>query len=162
LGNVWRHKKDVVTLDGTELPCRCLKCNGPTSSAPLKRKVSWHPPAFYLIILFALLIYIIVALIVRKQATVSVHLCDLHRKRRSVLIGSCWGAALVGVALIFSALTSSSGAAGLVGVLLLIGAGIVGAIFGNLVKPSKIDGTTLRFRGAGAAFLDSLPEWPNG
>ncbi len=128
----------------------------------MKRKVSWHPPAYYLIILIALLIYIIVALIVRKKATVSVHLCDLHRKRRLVLIGSCWGAVLLGLALIFSAVASSSGAAGLVGVLLLMGGGIVGAIFGNLVKPTKIDGTTLRFRGAGADFLDSLPEWPNG
>lgn len=160
-GNVWRHNKDVVTLDGTELPCRCMKCNEPTNSAPLKRKVSWHPPAYYLIILIALLIYVIVALIVRKQATVSVHLCDLHRKRRMVLIGGCWGAVLLGLALVLAAISSSSGEVGLVGVLLLIGGGIVGAIFGNLVKPTKIDGTTLRFRGAGAAFLDSLPEWPN-
>jgi hypothetical protein len=84
-GTAWRDGNLVVTYNENILPARCYKCNEPVARPPMKRKVYWHSPGYYWLILIGilvragLLIYIVVALFVRKRAIVSVHLCARHR-----------------------------------------------------------------------------------
>jgi hypothetical protein len=78
---MWREGKVLVMRKGGDLPHRCIECNEP-SAAPLRRyKLSWHSPWLYLLLLLALLLYAIVAAIVRKTAVVHVGLCELHQRR---------------------------------------------------------------------------------
>ena len=84
---------DLVIPDGGSIADRCIRCNAESDGVPVKRNLSWHSRALFLLILFpGLLIYLIVALIVRKRATVYVGLCAHHRRRRRVLITVAWGA----------------------------------------------------------------------
>lgn len=81
-----------------------------TSKAPangqrLKRSLSWHHPALFLVVLAGLLVYVIVALIVRQTAKIEVGICDTHRRRRLVAIAAGWLVFLSGVG-IFIAATS--------------------------------------------------------
>lgn len=160
-GKVRRRTNEVVVEDGTELPCRCLKCNEPTTTQAIKRKVTWHPPGYYLLILVGVLIYVIVALVIRRSASVSVHLCEHHRMQRNLWITGCWAAVIGGVALIFNALGNGGELGVVFGICLILAGGIAGAVFATLVKPTKIEGKTLWFKGAGKPFLDSLPEQMN-
>ena len=60
---IWRRKREVVLHKDTPFPDRCVCCNAATNGFKLKREVSWHPPAFYLLLLICLWLYVIVAMI---------------------------------------------------------------------------------------------------
>ena len=61
--------------------------NAPAEGYTKKFNLSWHHPALYLIVLAGVLIYVIVALIVRKTARVNIPLCPAHRaKRRNIIL----------------------------------------------------------------------------
>lgn len=152
---VWREGAVLVLEPGAELPPRCVKCNEPAELPLKERKLYWHHPAYYLIALVALLIYAIVALIVRKQTTVAPGLCANHRKRRTLWIT----AAILGPLLGFPMMTLSEGNCGfiLLGALFLFG-GIVGGLMGaRIVYADRIDDHEVRLKGCGEAFLESLP-----
>jgi len=85
-GEVWQKKSTLVFNKNAVLPYRCVKCNGPADSW-LKRKLTWHHPALYFLIFAGLLVYVIIAAILSKRATVDIGLCNDHRsKRRSGII----------------------------------------------------------------------------
>lgn len=86
---MWRDGPTLVVPREAVLPNRCVKCNAPAERR-LIRRLYWHHPAFYLLILVSIWIYIIVALLVRKKAVIDVGLCARHhaQRRRSILI--CW------------------------------------------------------------------------
>ena len=48
---VWRDKATLIMSKDAQLPARCIKCNAPATGARLKKKLSWHHPAIYLLIL---------------------------------------------------------------------------------------------------------------
>jgi hypothetical protein len=78
----------VIPVQGAVFPPRCVVCNSP-SNHRLRRKLYWHPPGYYALICIGALIYVVVALIVRKNAEFEVGLCDQHsgRRRTWILIG---------------------------------------------------------------------------
>ena len=80
----WREGDVLVMASGQSvvLPDRCIHCNQPAGGFKLKRTVYWHNPALYLLIVISALIYVIVALIVRKSVRLEVGLCQRHRSRR--------------------------------------------------------------------------------
>jgi uncharacterized membrane protein len=140
------------------LPYRCVKCNEPTEKR-LKRKVTWHHPALYLIILVALLIYLIVALIVRKSATVEIGLCEEHQKKRRRNILITWGLVLLSVGSFVMAVMLEDINYFLVGFVLLIAAIIYSIVAVRLIAPSKIDDKFVWLRGINKDYLDELPLW---
>ena len=73
--------KVVVVPAGHDLPERCITCNAPATTFKTK-KVVWHHPALFLAILLNILIYIILALLVRKSQKVTAGLCEQHQRRR--------------------------------------------------------------------------------
>lgn len=86
--DMWRDGPTLVVPRKCVLPNRCVKCNAPAQRR-LVRRLYWHHPAYYLIIFVSLLIYVIVALIVRQKAVIDVGLCARHhaKRRRSIIIG---------------------------------------------------------------------------
>lgn len=156
----WRDKSTLVMSQGAALPDRCIKCNEPAHGLRLKRKLTWHHPAIYLLIFVALLIYLVVALILRKRATVEIGLCERHlaKRRKNILI--TWLVFSLGVAGLIMAAVAEDGTYLLVGAILLLGAIIYGLVVVRVVVPSKIDDKFVWLRGVNKNYLDLLPQWP--
>ena len=158
-GQLWRFKRQLVCRPGASLPDRCVKCNVPTHGSRMKRQLYWHPSLVYLLILVNLLVYVIVAMIVRKRATLQVGVCAAHRKRRLLIIAGSWLTALAGMALIFYGLSNNQGGLSLIGLIAFLGAIIVGAVLGPLVSAVKIDNEYVWVKGVCREYLETLPEW---
>lgn len=157
---VWRDKSKMVVSKGAPLPDRCVKCNGPASGVRLKKKFTWHHPAIYILIFVGLLIYVIVAMIVRKTATVELGLCEEHmaKHRRNVLVTSLL--ILLGVGGFVLAVIVGNNYFLLAGILLIL-AGIIyagGAL--RIVTPARIDNKFAWLKGVNKDYLDGLPQWP--
>ena len=87
---VWREGKTLIMTKDAALPDQCVKCNAPAHGFRLKRNLSWHHPAFYLVILVAWVIYIVLAIALSKRATVFFGLCTEHYNRRRGLLIVGW------------------------------------------------------------------------
>jgi len=157
---VWRDEAKLVMDKNAVLPDRCVKCNEPAFGGRLKRKLSWHHPAIYLLLLVAFLIYLIVAMVLRKTANVEVGVCERHKKarRRSILI--TWASIVFSFILFYLAAVRDDGGVALFGIVLLIGAVIFGIITIRLVAPTKIDDRFVWLRGVNKEYLNELPAWP--
>ncbi len=157
----WQDGKTLVTLKNTPLPDACLKCGAPPVKQ-VKKNISWHHPALYLLILVGLLVYVIVALCVRKTATVFVPLCAHCNKRRVRNITIAWLAFLGAVAMFFVSGSvqddDATAIAALAGVALLLFC-LFWALGTQLILPQKIDATYAWVKKAGKPFLDKLPQW---
>jgi hypothetical protein len=157
----WRDERVMVMLPDAPIPQRCVKCNDPAEQPTKMRKVYWHSPWLYLLLLFNVLIFAIVAAVVRKKATVAAGLCTIHKKRRRAVLTIAWVGALLGIVLIFMGANSAAGiGAVLFGILVVLGAIIFGMIAGRVVVPTRIDDRYVRLKGCGEAYLDTLPPFP--
>jgi hypothetical protein len=156
---LWRSGRNLVCSVNARLPQRCIKCNAPTETKQIKRTLYWHSPFVYLVILLNLLIYLIVAIVVRKRAMVFVSICPEHRQARRNVILTSWALVLGGIAGAIAGGVMQSGwlaAAG--GVLFLLGIGF-GIVRGRLVSPRKIEKEFVWISGCGPEFLAGLPSW---
>jgi len=159
VAGVWRDKTALVMSKDARLPDRCIKCNQPTQGR-LKRNFSWHHPAIYILLLVAWLIYLLVAMFVRKRAIVDLGLCDEHqqKRRRNILI--MWGLLLLGVVSFFIAIAANDGSPALLGLLLILGGMVFGIVAARVAVPSKIDDRFVWLKGINKDYLDLLPQWP--
>ena len=157
--SIWRQGRTLVTRREAVLPDRCVKCNAPANGNKLRRNLSWHHPAYYLFVLLNLLIYVIVALIVRKQAKISVGLCESHRSRRARAIATAWSVVLAGAGLIVAAILYEKSWPALIGILLLLAGAIYGSVRGRIVTARRIDDKHVWLNGVCSQYLDTLPEW---
>lgn len=155
---LWRSGKVLVAKHDAVLPDRCVKCNAPATRR-LPRKLYWHHPAVFLLILCSILIYLVVAIIVRKRANIDIGLCQAHfeRRKRDILIS--WVAALLGIGMIVAAVMYESGLAGVGGAVVLIGSLVYAAVVTPMVSPKRIDREQVFLKGACKEFLEGLPEW---
>src|SRR5579862_9753371 len=98
---MWREGKVLVLRKDSAFPHRCIKCNEPSVAPSRRYKLSWHSPWLYVLILLAVLLYAIVATIVRKTAVVDIRLCERHQQR--VLWGRIvgWGGLALEIALLW-------------------------------------------------------------
>ena len=159
---LWQDRGLLVVDNGAGLPPRCVVCNAPASGAPLPRTLSWHPAGWYLLVLFNVLVYAIVAMIVRKTATIHVGLCDRHRARRRLWIAIAWALFAIAFALPACLMPFGDGAVFVGGMLLpplLIAAGLCGILGARVVHAKKIDGERAWVAGACSDFLAELPQW---
>ena len=155
---MWREGKVLVLRQGGSFPNRCIKCNGPSVEPKRRYRLSWHSPWLYVLVPLAILLYAIVAAIVRKTAVVHVGLCERHQKR--VLWGRLvgWGGLVVEVLLVWAAATTPDSPFGLVALALALPWLIATIVLNRLVLPQRIDATFVRLKGCGPEFLASLPE----
>jgi ribosomal protein S27AE len=156
---VWRNFSQLVMTKDAQLPDRCTKCNAPAHGLRLKRNLYWHPPAWYLLICAGLLLYAIVALIVRKKASIEIGLCRTHFQKRKAAIAITWS--LIAVSIVVTIVASIKAPS-----LILLAAAIFmgGLIYGILavqpVTPAKITDHLVWLKGVNQNYLDMLPELP--
>ena len=156
---VARRGKQLVMSHDAQLPDRCIKCNSSEGVTQLTRKLSWHSPAIYAVILLNILIYAIVATIVSKKATIRVGLCDRHRKRRQIGLALMWSSVLFLLLSIGFAIADASPWLILAGLVVLLAGLIAGGIMAYVVTPARIDLDYIRLKGVCPAYLAELPVW---
>ena len=150
----------VIEQPGAPLPPHCVKCGAPTERPPLAQTYAWHSPLVYFL-LPSLLLYLIVALIVRKQIQLAVPLCEEHAKKRktALTVGGLMMAASIPVGIAVGQLGrggSMALPALIVGALLFFVGGIIVAVGGRVLVPTRIDNQTATFTGASPEFLRQL------
>ncbi len=154
----------LIVPQGALLPTNvCIKCGAPANGKPLKKTYYWHPQWLYILALLWLIVYVIVAAIIRKQQTLYVPLCEEHasRRKRMILIG--WGLFLGALIAVFvlPAAGVDVGIAVLLMLALIIAGAIVGIVGAKLIRPTFIDINYGSYFGANRIFLDQLPRAVN-
>lgn len=161
----WRSGKHLVIPVEAALPERCLKCNVDVpEDGRLTKKVYWYHWLVYFLLLINILVFVIVALVLRKRAHVTLSLCREHRAKRLRHIIVAWTLSLTGIISFVFGLTGTttnqSAAFTGLGVLLVIAGIIYGATLGRILVPTRIKDGFAWLRGAGPKFLHTLPDWP--
>jgi drug/metabolite transporter (DMT)-like permease len=139
------------------LPDYCVKCGIPANGSRLRKRLSWHHPALALLILVGVLIYVIVALIVRKSAVVEISLCEDHLRRHRTAAIVTWLVFLVGMGFIVLAIAKESGGSALFGIFLVFVSAILAMTWAKVVNVKKIDDYYVWLRGINESFLVMLP-----
>ncbi|HJX84331.1 MAG TPA: hypothetical protein VJ723_08320 [Candidatus Angelobacter sp.] len=150
----------LIVPQGATLPTNlCIRCGAPANGKPLKKTFYWHSPYLYFTVFCGLMIYLILALIVRKQITLYVPICDEHSARRIRMILLGWALVLAGIASIFLAAWAHLDVwlSIFIVLALILAGGIVGAAGANVISAKYIDARYASFTGACRAFLDQLP-----
>jgi hypothetical protein len=78
---VYRDGKNLVVTRGAEVPPICIRCGQAATGGFLRKKLYWHEPWLYILLLPGVIWYIIAALIVRKRMDLAIPLCAQHRMR---------------------------------------------------------------------------------
>ncbi|MFO0959177.1 MAG: hypothetical protein U0800_17395 [Isosphaeraceae bacterium] len=153
----------LVVRKGAIFPDRCVRCNAPAEGYRLRRNLSWHHPLIYLVLLANLLIYVIVALAVRKTAQFDIPICRVHRAKRRNAILIAWGLVLasfpLGIGLGQVLPDDMVGLAFLAGFGLFLGGAIYGTAAAPPVVPAKIDSYDAWLKRVCPEFLMGLPEY---
>lgn len=154
---LWRDGNLLVFHQSARFPPRCIKCNELTTGKMWNRNFYWHPSWVYLLFLLHVLVYIVVAMVMRKSARAQVGLCEAHRSRRrnAILIG--WAGLLGGIALAVYAGVQEWGAVAGLAILGALVAVIYGVAVAPLVRPTKIENGYVYLRGVSPDFLALLP-----
>ena len=161
MNTVWRNNSVLVMTKQALLPNRCIKCNAPADEQ-LKRKLTWHHPALYLLALASLLIYVVVAMVVRKTATVNIGLCEDHSSARRRNIAITWALGLASGAGFVVAIMLEDGTFAVLGIFLLLATAIYGIVTLRVVVPTKIDDYFVWLKGIDTNYLQQFPEWRGG
>jgi hypothetical protein len=154
-----RRGKQLIVPRGSSLPAQCIKC-GASAVKPWKKKFYWHTPWLYLMILFpGLLIYAIVAVVVRKQMELNVPLCDTHHadRKRNHLLTAIMLIGFIPVGTIVG-MSFSEPLGWMTGTGMFLAGLVFWSMAGLGIRPAKIDEIGGEFKGACTAFLDLLPE----
>lgn len=151
-----REGKHVFIPLGQDLPPRCVVCNGAVAQPVKARTFYWHTPWLYLLLLLNVLIFALVALVVRKKAVLSPGWCEEHLTARQRRIKGFMAAAagLTAVGTFMLVVQHQPGWA-----LLMIPAIILvlpALRAANSVSVSRIDKTGVRLAGCQEPFLNSL------
>ncbi|WP_217924583.1 hypothetical protein [Miltoncostaea oceani] len=149
----------MVTRHDATWPEVCVRCGEPGDGEPIRRRLYWHHPALYALVLLWVLPYIILAFALRRRTTLTLSVCVHHRRVRLRALWAAWGMAAAAVAGLVASAVLGSAALGSVSALVLIGAPVVGIGGRRLVWCSGIDRVLVRTRGASAAFLATVPDW---
>lgn len=166
LDHVYSSRSEGLSADGrvlwasvnAEFPDRCVKCNAPAGGFRLKRTLSWHPRWVFLLIFIALLLYVVIALVCRKQATYHIGLCEMHREKRRVFQTIWFGIAALGglaIPLAFYLENLMVGLVGGVGGFLGLLIAMVGS---QVISAARITEEHAEIKGCGGEFLLGLQE----
>lgn len=162
---LWRQGKVLVMHKLAPLPDICLKSNQPATRR-LKRKLQWHHPAISVTILAGLLVYVILAMILTKRATIHMALTEEWFAIRWRRILYAWGVVLASVVLFIAGVTFIDQTNSLLPAFVIIGAVVLflgGLIYGqyapSLVSPQRMTDDYIWLKGVHPDFLDRLELW---
>jgi hypothetical protein len=170
---VFRKGNQMVMHKLAKLPDRCVKSNRPAGGLRLCRKLSWHYPLVYLALFFGiagLLIYVILAIVLSKRATIHVGLSEewFRKRRRTILIG--WLLVLFGIAALVASIVvicnsyvvpAWAGWGIPLGLVMFLGGAIYGLIASRMVAPARMTDEYIWLKGVHPDFLADLPLWPH-
>ena len=141
------------------LPPVCVRCGGAGSAKPVEKTYYWHHPALY-VLLISPLIYVIVALIVRKSMKVRFSLCVHHAQRRSIGVTLAWVLPVIGVAdaFILPRFDVDTVIVVLVVSGLLIAGLVIWAVVNSPIRPTSIEKDFGEFSGFSEVFLQQFPQ----
>lgn len=166
MAGAWKDGDLIAATRVVALPHVCVKCGQPAAER-LKKTYYWHEPWIYLLILASPIIYIIVAMILRKTATCDMGLCEHHASRRRTVLWTFWLLCLLGgISFVGGIALASSGRSNedLGVAMLLIGFfsalifAIVALVCGKTLKPTRIDDRFAWLKGAHPQMLATLPK----
>jgi GYF domain 2 len=159
-GGLWRSGKTLVAARDAPFPDRCVVCGQTHDLRRVKKRLYWHHPLIFLTLLAGALVYVIVALVVRKRADIELSICGTDRTRRIVKITLAW---LLWLAFLVSfpvlAANRTPDWMWFLPPLLFIAA-VVLSMMARLIHARKIDEKHVWIRGVCESFLADLPEWP--
>jgi|GEM_PF-654589 len=159
-GGAWRDGKLMVASKGAMLPDRCVKCNSPANGLKLTRKLYWHPPAYYALICGGVLLYLIVALIVRKSTVLDLGICQVHKDKRKRGFAITWSLVALAVILFIAGAAANEDALIGIGGLVFFVALIFGVVAAQFVTPRKMEADGLVWlRGVNSEYLQELPAY---
>ncbi len=153
-GEIFRDGEILVAKDGALFPDRCVRCNEVADGFRFFKTFYWHLPAWYALVLLSLLIYLVVALVVRKKATFQLALCPRHRSRRQWGFAIGFGLPIVAFMLMMATQENLAFWAFLLALLVGVVVGIIGT---RVLTCKKIDDGYAYLKGAHPQFLASLP-----
>ena len=163
---VWRQGNLLVVHKRAQLPPVCLKSNQPATQW-LKRNLSWHPPWIAITILAGLLVYVILALVLTKRATIHIGLTDEWMGRRKTRLIVCWLLGLGCLAMFPLSIALSATTQNESWLLLMLPALLGGLIvlvaaqlLVGLVAPQRITDDYVWLKGVHPGVLDRLPVFP--
>ena len=170
---LWRDGNVLVMHKEAQLPNLCVKSGAIADEEGIRRRLQWHPPWIAFTILAGLLVYVILALVMTKRATITIPLCaDEKQKRRSWLAVN-WIIGLGGLAITlgciggFAVINRPSGELSIalmigivVGIIGMLAALVIGQIVARILKPTKITDTHLWLKGVHESILSQLPPIP--
>ena len=159
--NVWRDGNVLVMLPNAHLPPRCIKCNESCTYPMTPRTVYWHHWSIYLVLLFNVIIYLIVAMATRRKETVAPGLCRKHVKGRRFAILFAWLGVFASVVLLGASFDPVSPISLALVPLLLLFSIVFGMVRGRVVWAKRIDKSYVRLKGCAPPFLDTLPRFPH-
>jgi hypothetical protein len=141
------------------LPSMCVRCGAAADGKPVKKWFAWHNPFLY-VLLISPVIYVIVALIVRKRMKISVPLCAQHAQRRSLAVTLAWVLPLIGIAdaFVLPRFSVDSGLVTTITFILILAGLVIWAVVANPIKPTFIGASRGEFIGFCATFLQQFPE----
>lgn len=154
----WRDGDKLVVHETATLPDRCLKCNQPADGKRVRQTFRWHSPVYYLLVLAGLLIYFVVALIVRQNATVEYGLCQRHFSQRRMFQISSWSLLALSVIGFIAAVGVGEGWLALFGLLALVAAAVFGTL-SQFVTVDKIDKGYVWLKKIDLEYLRQFPYW---
>jgi hypothetical protein len=161
---IWRQGDRLITTTVATLPPRCVKCNDLGAVEYRDRKFHWATPWLLSLVLLNVLLYAIVALIVRKKCLVTYHLCQKHYQRRVVMLTLTWALALSSaIAMLGGPVLGNSRRygplilAGVLGGVLMILSSLLTGTLARSLTPVRITDRYAWFKGCCAEFLADLP-----
>jgi hypothetical protein len=155
----------LVIQDGATLPDRCIKCNAPAESGRMTKRLAYNldnsgPGAARFIPVvgrFVRLAWVIKQIATRQRVTVSFCVCPKHRALRMIGMIALAVGLPAGIVLVAMGAPKSDQSLIITGVIVMAVGVIVGSTTTNLLRVHAGLNNGAELRGAGRAFLASMP-----
>lgn len=144
---------------GTVLPDRCIKCNQPAHGRRLRRNLAWHHPLVYIAIISPI-IYVILAICLRKTAVLDVGICEKHQSKRRNAILIAWSTVTLAIIALLLSIPMESGLLACAGFAFLLAGIIYGGTQARLVSVEKMDEHFAWVKEIDPAYLATIPGLP--
>lgn len=156
----------LVVRFGAKPPPRCVRCNAP-GTWRMVHAYSWHPAWLILTLLCSPFAFVIAAFVFSRKIHLDLVLCADHARERSrrLLLAGVW--VVTGVCLLLGAIFGSRIGLPLPAAICIAISGVISILMGPLFAQRasgvliarRIDDHGAVLRGAGPAYLGSLPPW---
>jgi hypothetical protein len=150
------HGKTLIVPKNYAFPPVCLVTGRTDDLVEVRRKLSWHASGVYLLILINLLIYIIVAMVVRKTSEHTFYLSRQERdsRRKWTVVG--WITVLAGIGSLVVGAAMETPAMIIACPILLIAGIVVFYTKVQLLRAERISETSASIRGIAPAVMNQL------